>query len=98
MGSGNCVAGARKQPDFIDWGQPVACGGVAVFAGDLIVADRDGVVVIPRALAEQVAAEAAEIERFDAWALAKIEAGEQLPGLYPPNAENQARYRQDVPR
>lgn len=82
---------------FIDWGQPVACGGVAVFPGDLIVGDRDGVVVIPRALAEQVATEAAEIERFDAWALAKVEAGEQLPGLYPPNAENHARYKRDIP-
>lgn len=81
---------------FIDWGQPVACGGVAIFPGDLIVGDRDGVVVVPRALAEQVVAEATEIERFDAWALAKVQAGEQLPGLYPPSAENQERYRRET--
>lgn len=81
---------------FMDFGLPVACGGVAVFPGDVIVADRDGVVVIPHALAEQVANEAAEIERFDAWVIAKIEAGEQLPGLYPPTAENQERYSREI--
>jgi len=81
---------------FIDWGLPVACGGVAVFPGDVIIADRDGAVVIPQALAEQVAAEAAEIERFDAWVVAKVEAGEPLPGLYPPNAANQERYRRET--
>ena len=83
---------------FIDWGLPVACGGVAVFPGDIIVADRDGAVVIPQALAEQAAAEAAEVERLDAWVVEKVEAGEPLPGLYPPNAENQERYRRETAR
>ena len=81
---------------FADWGLPVACGGVTVFPGDLIVADRDGAVVIPQALAEQIVAEAAEIERFDAWVVSKVAAGEELPGLYPPNAENQERYRRET--
>lgn len=81
---------------FVDWGLPVACGGVTVFPGDLIVADRDGAVVIPQALAEQVATDAAEIERFDAWVVAKVANGEPLDGLYPPNSENQARYRRET--
>jgi regulator of RNase E activity RraA len=81
---------------FMDWGLPVACGGVTVFPDDLVVADRDGVVVIPQALAEQVAIEAAEIERFDAWVVAKVTSGEQLPGLYPPNPENRERYRKET--
>lgn len=83
---------------FIDCGLPVACGGVTVFPGDLIVADRDGAVVIPQTLSEQVAAEAVEIERFDAWVVAKVEAGEQLPGLYPANAENLERYKRETIR
>jgi regulator of RNase E activity RraA len=81
---------------FVDWGLPVACGGVAVLPGDLIVGDRDGAVVIPKALGERVAAEAAETERFDAWVLAKVAAGERLPGLYPPNQETRERYRREV--
>lgn len=81
---------------FIDWGLPVACGGVTVFPGDLIVADRDGAVVIPQALSEQVVTEAAEIERFDSWVVSKVSAGEPLPGLYPPNAENQERYKRET--
>jgi len=83
---------------FMDWGLPVACGGVTVFPGDLIVADRDGAVVIPQALTEQVVAEAAEIERFDGWVVAKVMTGEQLPGLYPPSPENQERYRRETAR
>ncbi len=81
---------------FIDWGLPVACGGVTIFPDDLIVADRDGAVVIPQALAEQVVREAAELERFDAWVVAQVETGEPLPGLYPPSPENQERYRREA--
>lgn len=81
---------------FIDWGMPVACGGVAVFPGDIVVADRDGAVVIPQALLEEVTAEAAEIERFDAWVIGQVADGRELPGLYPPNAENLARYKQET--
>jgi regulator of RNase E activity RraA len=81
---------------FIDWGLPIACGGVIIFPGDVIVADRDGAVVVPQALVDDVAAEAAEIEHFDAWVIQQVAAGHQLPGLYPPNAENLARYKQET--
>ena len=81
---------------FADWGLPVACGGAAVFPGDIIAADRDGAIVIPAHMAERVAAEAAEIDRFDAWVITKVQAGEPLPGLYPPHAENLARYRRET--
>ena len=67
-----------------------------MFPGDIIVADRDGAIVIPAHMSERVAAEAAEIERFDAWVMTKVEAGEPLPGLYPPNAENLSRYRRET--
>ena len=57
------AAGAAAPPSvaaltFVDWQQPVACGGVAVFPDDLIVADRDGAVVIPAALIGDVVDEA----------------------------------------
>jgi len=77
---------------FVGWQQPIACGGVAVFPDDLIVADSDGAVVIPAALVDEVAAAAAEQEQLEAWIMRQVEAGAPLPGLYPPNAENKARF------
>jgi regulator of RNase E activity RraA len=77
---------------FVDWQKPVACGGVAVFPDDVIVVDADGAVVIPQALLESVVAAAVEQERLESWIMQEVENGAALPGLYPPNAENKARY------
>ncbi len=77
---------------FVDWQQPVGCGGVAVFPDDVIVADQDGAVVIPAALLGEVVAAAVEQERLEGWIMQEVERGAALPGLYPPNAENKARY------
>jgi regulator of RNase E activity RraA len=81
---------------FVGWQEPVACGGVAVFPGDVIVADGDGAVVIPRALAGAVAAAGAAQERLEAWIMAEVNRGVPLLGLYPPNAETLARYERDI--
>lgn len=77
---------------FVNWQEPIGCGGVAIFPDDVIVADSDGAVVIPQALVGEIVEVAAEQERLEAWIMAEIKAGAQLPGLYPPNAENAARY------
>ncbi len=77
---------------FADWQLPVACGGVTVIPGDIIVADRDGAVVLPRALAAEVAEAAPGQEHFESFALAKVAAGASVAGLYPPNAETQQEY------
>jgi len=77
---------------FVGWQQPIACGGVAVFPDDVIVVDADGAVVIPAALVEEVAALSAAQEQLEAWIMTQVEAGASLPGLYPPNAENQAKF------
>jgi regulator of RNase E activity RraA len=77
---------------FVNWQEPIGCGGVAVFPDDVMVADDDGAVVIPRALLDEVVEEAAEQERFEAWIVGEVQAGAALPGLYPANAENKARY------
>jgi len=58
----------------------------------MIVADGDGAVVIPSALAEAVADEGADQEQFEAWVLREVERGAQLPGLYPPDQATKARY------
>jgi regulator of RNase E activity RraA len=77
---------------FVGWQQPVGCGGVAVFPNDLVVVDGDGAVLIPQALVDDVVAAAVEQELLEGWIMSQVEAGHALPGLYPPNAENQARY------
>ena len=77
---------------FVGWQQPVGCGGVAVFPNDVIVADSDGAVVIPQALLEDTIAAAVEQERLEGWILGEVDRGAALPGLYPPNDANKARY------
>jgi regulator of RNase E activity RraA len=77
---------------FVDWQQPIGCGGVAVFPDDIVVVDDDGAVLIPAALLEEMLVLAPEQERLESWIMDQVEAGASLPGLYPPNAENKARY------
>jgi regulator of RNase E activity RraA len=77
---------------FINWQEPIACGGVAIFPGDAIVADGDGAVVIPQAMLTGVMTAAVEQEEQEAWVMTEIERGAPLPGLYPPNDEAKARY------
>lgn len=79
---------------FVAWQQPVACGGVAIFPDDIVVADEDGAVVIPAAMLDEVIVEAVEQEAFEAWVVAEVHSGAALPGLYPPNAETRARYEE----
>jgi regulator of RNase E activity RraA len=71
---------------------PIACGGVAVYPGDLIVGDTDGVVVIPAELAEEVARDAAAQEDMEVFLLSRIAGGAPLPGTYPPNDATRAAY------
>jgi regulator of RNase E activity RraA len=78
----------------VDLNVPIACGGVAVYPGDIMVGDGDGVVVVPRHLAESVAQDASEQHLLEEFVLAEIKKGRTLPGTYPPNAETLARYRQ----
>ena len=93
-------AGAAAPPSvagltFVNWQEPIGCGGVAVFPDDVIIADDDGAVVVPAALADEVIASAAEQEKLEAWIMGEVARGVALPGLYPPNAETKARYDAD---
>jgi regulator of RNase E activity RraA len=90
--SGAAAPASVASLTFVDWQRPIGCGGVAVFPGDVVVADDDGAVLIPAALLDHVLVEAPEQERLEGWIMEEVKQGAALPGLYPPNAQNKARY------
>jgi regulator of RNase E activity RraA len=77
---------------FVNWQEPIGCGGVAVLPDDVVVVDADGAVLIPAALLDDVLAVAQDQERLEAWIMQEIAKGAALPGLYPPNDDNKARF------
>jgi regulator of RNase E activity RraA len=77
----------------LDLNAPIGCGGVPVYPGDIMVGDDDGVVCIPAHLADEVAHDAVEMERFEDFVLEEVAAGATIIGLYPPTApETRTRY------
>jgi len=76
----------------VDWNVPVSCSEVLVMPGDILVGDADGVVCIPRHLADEVARTGAELDELEAFVLEKIKAGAPVPGTYPPDAATRAEY------
>jgi 2-keto-4-pentenoate hydratase/2-oxohepta-3-ene-1,7-dioic acid hydratase in catechol pathway/regulator of RNase E activity RraA len=66
-----------------EWGVTVACAGVTVQPGDLVIGDGDGVVVLPPGLAPEILADAREQERQEEFVAAQVASGAQLDGLYP---------------
>ena len=76
----------------LDMDVPITCAGVLVMPGDVVVGDRDGVVVLPAALAEEIARDAVEQEEREAWALERVLAGESTRGVYPMSDERRAEY------
>lgn len=70
----------------------IGCGGTTVQPGDIIVGDGDGVIVLPPALAEEVADAALAQEDEDAYVADQVRAGHPVDGLFPMNAEWRARY------
>lgn len=72
---------------------PIACGGVAVIPGDIIVGDEDGVVVIPSNIAAEVAQDAVEQERYERFAQEQVVAGRSIFGLYPAEEAALAEYQ-----
>ena len=67
----------------IDINMPIGCGDVAVFPGDLIVGDLDGVMVIPSHLAEEVAEECLAMEKYEEFVMEQVHQGKSIKGLYP---------------
>lgn len=82
----------------VDFQVPIGCAGVPVYPGDVLVGDHDGIVVIPRHLADVIAGPAAEQDQLERFIKTKIEAGAALPGTYPPNQATMLEYEQHVAR
>ncbi|MEO5669990.1 MAG: ribonuclease activity regulator RraA [Ramlibacter sp.] len=67
----------------LDINVPIGCGDVAVFPGDVVVGDSEGVFVIPAHLADEVAAEAVEMTAFEDFVTEEVMKGRGILGLYP---------------
>ena len=80
------------QHHAVETNVPIGCGGVAVYPGDIIVGDRDGVVVIPVAMTDEVADDASEQEELEEFLLERVADGAALPGTYPPKAATRAAF------
>lgn len=74
--------------EALDINVPIACGDVAVFPGDVLVGDDDGVMVIPAGIVDEVADECVEMTLFEDFVLEKVKEGRSVIGLYPPTNEN----------
>jgi regulator of RNase E activity RraA len=70
----------------------IVCAGVTVVPGDVIVGDAEGVIIVPIAIADQVAQQAAEQEQREQFIMGKIREGSSILGVYPPNDETLAEY------
>jgi regulator of RNase E activity RraA len=81
----------------VDMQIPIGCAGVPVYPGDVLVGDEEGVVVIPRHLADEIAEPAAAQERMERFLLTRVEGGAALPGTYPPNEHTLAMYQEWEP-
>jgi regulator of RNase E activity RraA len=67
----------------LDINVPIGCGDAPVWPGDVIVGDGDGVVVIPAAIADEVAAEGVEMTAFEDFVTEEVKKGRSIIGLYP---------------
>jgi regulator of RNase E activity RraA len=71
----------------IDINVPIGCGDVAVFPGDVVVGDAEGVIIIPANLADEIADEAVEMTVFEDFVTAEVLNGRSILGLYPPTED-----------
>lgn len=82
----------RRHHMPIDSQIPIACAGVTVIPGDVVIGDDEGVVVVPRALVDEIAAAAAEQELAEEWGLERVAAGESTDGTFPITADRRADF------
>ena len=79
----------------LDINIPVGCGEVAVFPGDIIVGDADGVMVIPQGIIDEVVNECEQMTSFEAFVMERVSEGDSIIGLYPPtSSETLAKFEE----
>ena len=71
---------------------PIACAGVFIMPGDIIVGDGEGAVVIPPSLVVELAAASVQQEAEETWALERVDAGESTIGVFPVSKERRAEF------
>jgi regulator of RNase E activity RraA len=76
----------------VDLNVPIGCGDVAVYPGDIVVGDAEGIVVIPAAMTSRIATDAYELARYDAFAAEEIARGRSIVGLYPATDASRAEF------
>lgn len=73
---------AKGRWNVVDMQQPIVCGGVPVHPGDIIVGDADGVIVVPKDMAEEVLVEAEKTVSIETEIRDRVRAGERVGTLY----------------
>ena len=73
--------------------EPIGCGGTLVYPGDIVCADEDGAVIIPRHLADRVATDGLDQEQIEVFIKARILAGEPVDGFYPATDRTKSEYK-----
>jgi regulator of RNase E activity RraA len=76
----------------VDINLPIGCGDVPVYPGDIVVGDREAVVVIPAGIANEIAEEAAAMTEFEDWVESRVSEGRSTFGLYPPDEATRAEF------
>ncbi len=87
-----CPPNSLRAHRFIELGVAVTCGGVAVYPGDFVVGDSDGVILVPADIADEVSREALDYEDQEAFILRRLRAGASIYGTYPLEGEALAAY------
>src|SRR3954453_16609148 len=85
------------QHHAVDLNVPIGCAEVAVYPGDIMVGDEEGVICIPAHLADEVAEAATEQEKLEAFIQREIASGRPLRGTYPPDEATRRRYHEQRP-
>ena len=71
---------------------PVACGGVLVVPGDIIIADDDGAVVVPATLAPALLVAASDHQDWEDFSRLRLSEGGDLRKYYPLSEEARVEY------